>query len=275
MHNPFDAATGAYSRVRPDYPSRVVDLALAAPAGGTTRVADIGAGTGKMTRLLLERGVDVDAVEPAPAMRAQLEELRDGSTAPSRPGRQPLLRVVDAAAEDTGLPGGCEDLVTCAQAWHWLDEEAAAREVHRILRPGGAVAVVWNQMDVSVPWIHRLTRIMRSGDVHRPDRPPHLGDRFTPPELTQVAWSDRMTPRQLMELGTTRSSYLRADAAHREVMQANLSWYLLDHRDLDPQVPVEIPYTTLLWTARRTPVPDPVPDPGEVRSVRGSKSALF
>lgn len=204
-----------------------------------------------MTRLLLERGVDVDAVEPAPAMRAQLEELRDGSTAPAHPGRRPVLTVVDATAEDTGLPDGCEDLVTCAQAWHWLDEAAAAREVHRILRPGGAVAVVWNQMDVSVPWIHRLTRIMRSGDVHRPDRPPHLGDLFTPPELTQVTWSDRMTPGQLMELGTTRSSYLRADPAQREVMQANLAWYLLDHRHLDPEAPVEIPYTTMLWTARR------------------------
>jgi len=263
VDNPFDEATVSYSRVRPDYPSRVVDLALAAPEGGTRRVADIGAGTGKMSRLLLERGVDVDAVEPAPAMRAQLERLRDGepphpgpggsaasSGAPTR-GHGPQLRVLAATAEDTGLPDGCEDLVTCAQAWHWLDEDAASREAHRILRPGGALAVVWNQMDVSVPWVHRLTRIMRSGDVHRADRPPRLGDRFTTPGLAQVAWSDHMTPGQLMELGTTRSSYLRAEPAQRQAMQANLAWYLLDHRHLDPGAPVEIPYTTLLWTARR------------------------
>ncbi|MGO3795813.1 MAG: class I SAM-dependent methyltransferase [Pauljensenia sp.] len=263
MDNPFDDATVSYSRVRPGYPSEVVDLTLAAPEGGTLRAADIGAGTGKMTRLLLERGVDVDAVEPAPAMRAQLEQLSAGVTprcsagasaalpGASSAGHGPGLRVVDATAEDTGLPDAREDLVTCAQAWHWLDEEAASCEVHRILRPGGAVAVVWNQMDVSVPWIHRLTRIMRSGDVHRPDRPPRFGEHFTAPGLTQVTWSDHMTPGQLMELGTTRSSYLRAGPVQRRVMQENLAWYLLEHHDLDPEVPVAIPYTTMLWTALR------------------------
>ncbi|WP_075891567.1 class I SAM-dependent methyltransferase [Actinomyces provencensis] len=275
MDNPFDSGTDAYSRVRPDYPGRIVEQALAAPVGGTRRVVDLGAGTGKMTRLLLQRGLVVDAVEPAAAMRAQLASL-GGRTAGAALVRGPArLRVLDATAERTGLAEGSEDLVVCAQAWHWLDEPAAAREAHRVLRPGGAVAIVWNQMDVAVPWIHRLTRIMRSGDVHRPDRPPHLGAAFTVPELTQVEWADAMTPERLMELGTTRSSYLRADPAQRRRMQGNLSWYLFDHRGLVPGIPVAIPYTTLLWTARRTPVPDPVPDPGEVRSVRGSKSALF
>lgn len=296
MDNPFDSATGSYSRVRPGYPAQVVDLALAAPLGGTTRAADLGAGTGMMTRELLGRGIAVDAVEPSAAMRAQLAALVDASpecpedpgdlgrpvdtdgtastsgvasgrgavgraadaVLPGSPGvalsigSRPALVVVDATAEHTGLPDGSEDLVTCAQAWHWLDEQAASAEVHRILRPGGAVAIVWNQMDVSVPWIHRLSRIMRSGDVHRPDRPPHLGAAFTVPRLTQVPWTDRMTPDQLMDLGTTRSSYLRADPAQRRRMQANLRWYLLDPRRLAPGVPVEIPYTTLLWTARRS-----------------------
>ena len=184
-------------------------------------------------------------------MRDQLGALGAGTAGAALVEGGARLSIVDATAEDTGLLGGSEDLATCAQAWHWVDEGAAAAELRRVLRPGGGVAIVWNQMDVSLPWVHRLCRIMRSGDVHRPDRPPHLGEGFSAPELTLEEWSEQMTPEQLMELGTTRSSYLRADAAGRRHMQENLRWYLFDHLALAPGEAVEVPYSTLLWTARR------------------------
>ena len=102
---------------------------------------------------------------------------------------------------------------------------------------------------MSTPWVHRLTRIMRSGDVHRPENPPVFGEAFETPRLALVPWTDRMTPEALLELGTTRSSYLRQDRAGRERMQANLRWYLYEHLGHAPGEPVEIPYTTLVWTA--------------------------
>ena len=202
--------------------------------GGPLRAADIGAGTGKMSELLARSGLLVDAVEPSEAMRAQASSVEG-------------VRWHDGVAEDTGLPNGLYDIVVFAQSWHWMDSERAGLEAARILAPGGVLAIVWNQMAVSIPWVHRLTRIMRSGDVHRPDRPPTPGGGFAPMTLTQVAWEDRMTPEQILTLGTTRSSFIRSSPSGRERMQENLRWYLYEHLGYAPGEQVAIPYATLVW----------------------------
>ena len=239
--NPFVGEGGAYDLVRPAYPDEAVAALLgAAPVRGGAaaqqplRAADIGAGTGKMSELLVGAGARVDAVEPSEAMRAQASSI-------------PGVTWHDGVAEDTGLPDGAFDIVVFAQSWHWVDSARAGAEAARILAPGGALAIVWNQMDVSVPWVHRLARIMRSGDVHRPDRPPTPGGGFAPMRLTQVAWEDVMTPEQVLTLGTTRSSYIRSSQDGRGRMQANLRWYLYEHLGYAPGETVTIPYTTLVW----------------------------
>lgn len=242
--NPFVGEGGAYGSVRPAYPheavAALVDAARCARGtdasgrGGPLRAADIGAGTGKMSELLARAGFLVDAVEPSEAMRAQASSI-EGVT------------WHDGVAEQTGLSNDVYDIVVFAQSWHWVDSERAGLEVARILAPGGALTIVWNQMAVSIPWVHRLTRIMRSGDVHRPDRPPAPGGGFAPMTLTQVAWEDRMTPEQILTLGTTRSSYIRSSEAGRARMQENLRWYLYDHLGYAPGEQVTIPYATLVW----------------------------
>lgn len=245
--NPFVGEGGAYGSVRPAYPDEavaaLVDAARrargadASGQGGPLRAADIGAGTGKMSESLARSGLLVDAVEPSEALRAQASPI-EGVT------------WHDGVAEQTGLPNDLYDIVVFAQSWHWVDSERAGLEVERILAPGGALGIVWNQMDVSIPWVHRLTRIMRSGDVHRPDKPPTPGGGFAPMTLTQVAWEDRMTPEQILTLGTTRSSYIRSSEAGRARMQENLRWYLYEHLGYAPGETVTIPYTTLVWLAR-------------------------
>ena len=245
--NPFVGEGGAYDSVRPAYPDEAVaaliDAARRARSenmpgqDGPLRAADIGAGTGKMSESLARSGLLVDAVEPSEAMRAQASPI-EGVT------------WHDGVAEQTGLPNDLYDIVVFAQSWHWVDSERAGLEVERILAPGGALGIVWNQMDVSIPWVHRLTRIMRSGDVHRPDKPPTPGGGFAPMTLTQVAWEDRMTPEQILTLGTTRSSYIRSSEAGRARMQENLRWYLYEHLGYAPGETVTIPYTTLVWLAR-------------------------
>ena len=241
--NPFVGEGGAYDSVRPAYPDEAVaaliDAArrgrgVNAPGRGPLRAADIGAGTGKMSELLARRGLIVDAVEPSEAMRAQASSV-EGVT------------WHEGVAEETGLPNDVYDIVVFAQSWHWMDPERAGLEAARILAPGGVLAIVWNQMAVSIPWVHRLTRIMRSGDVHRPDRPPMPGGGFAPMTLTQVAWEDRMTPEEILTLGTTRSSYIRSSEAGRARMQENLRWYLYDHLGYAPGEQVTIPYATLVW----------------------------
>ena len=245
--NPFVGEGGAYDSVRPAYPDEavaaLVDAArrargsAASVQDGPLRAADIGAGTGKMSESLARAGLLVDAVEPSEAMRAQASSI-EGVT------------WHDGVAEQTGLPNDLYDIVVFAQSWHWVDSERAGLEAARMLRPGGALGIVWNQMDVSIPWVHRLTRIMRSGDVHRPDKPPTPGGGFAPMTLTQVAWEDRMTPEQILTLGTTRSSYIRSSEAGRARMQENLRWYLYEHLGYAPGETVTIPYTTLVWLTR-------------------------
>lgn len=242
--NPYVGEGGAYDSVRPAYPDEAVAALIdaarrargahATGQGGPLRAADIGAGTGKMSELLARAGFLVDAVEPSEAMRAQASSV-DGVT------------WHDGLAEETGLTNDLYDIIVFAQSWHWVDEARAGLEAARILAPGGALAIVWNQMAVSIPWVHRLTRIMRSGDVHRPDRPPTPGGGFAPMALTQIAWEDRMTPEEILTLGTTRSSYIRSSEAGRERMQENLRWYLYDHLGYVPGELVTIPYATLVW----------------------------
>ena len=242
--NPFVGEGGAYDSVRPAYPDEAVAALVeaarrargadASGQSGPLRAADIGAGTGKMSELLARSGLLVEAVEPSEAMRAQASSI-EGVT------------WHDGVAEQTGLPNDLYDIVVFAQSWHWVDSERAGLEVERILAPGGALGIVWNQMDVSIPWVHRLTRIMRSGDVHRPDKPPTPGGGFAPMALTQIAWEDRMTPKEILTLGTTRSSYIRSSEAGRARMQENLRWYLYEHLGYAPGEQVTIPYTSLVW----------------------------
>ena len=242
--NPFVGEGGAYDSVRPAYPDEAVAALVeaarrargadASGQSGPLRAADIGAGTGKMSELLARSGLLVEAVEPSEAMRAQASSI-EGVT------------WHDGVAEQTGLPNDLYDIVVFAQSWHWVDSERAGLEAARMLRPGGALGIVWNQMDVSIPWVHRLTRIMRSGDVHRPDKPPTPGGGFAPMTLTQVAWEDRMTPEQILTLGTTRSSYIRSSEAGRARMQVNLRWYLYEHLGYAPGEQVTIHYTSLVW----------------------------
>ena len=126
----FTGKAEDYARFRPSYPEAAVDWLRERTSGGA--VADIGAGTGIFTRLLLRRFAPVCAVEPNAAMRAAFRRFLPGT---------PCL---DGSGEHTGLPGSSVELVTVAQAFHWLDEELFRREARRILRPDGKVAVIWN-----------------------------------------------------------------------------------------------------------------------------------
>jgi SAM-dependent methyltransferase len=126
-----------YVRYRPSYPAGVTDeLKKSAGLGPTSVVADIASGTGIFTQLLLPHCARVYGVEPNDAMRAAADRLLVA---------WPTFTSVTGTAEATNLPAGSVDLVTAAQAFHWFDVAASRREFARILRPGGHVAIVWNE----------------------------------------------------------------------------------------------------------------------------------
>ena len=130
----FDLAAEEYERTRPSYPTQVLDpLPLAAGA----EVLDVGAGTGKLTRVLVERYARVVAVEPLDRMRAIL--ARVVPEAEARPGRAEELPLADASV----------DGVFAGQAFHWFANDEAVAEIARVLRPGGVLCLVWNGPDES------------------------------------------------------------------------------------------------------------------------------
>ena len=254
--NPYTRAaeaTDAYMDVRPSYPREAIALVMEGlpPAA---QVLDIGAGTGKLTAALIAHAQahahahalpetdkpKIWALEPSDDMRAAFaQELPNF----------PADHLVAGRAEQVPLPPNSIDLITYGQSWHWLDQAQAAAEASRLLRPHGRVAILVNQLAVEVPWVHRLTRIMRSGDVVRPSDTPALGSEFTRPELCTFDWEDSLTPEQIVSLGTTRASWIRASESQREKMRANLLWYLYEHLSFQPNVPVKLPYHTYVWTA--------------------------
>jgi SAM-dependent methyltransferase len=138
-----------YDRGRPSYAERAVDFALDPVRDRPgLRVLDLGAGTGKLTRQLLDRGVDTVAVEPSDAMRRVLAHRCRTAT------------VLAGAAERIPLPDASTDLVVAAQAFHWFDRDAAVPEIARVLRPAGLLALFYNARDDAVRWVTALSEII-------------------------------------------------------------------------------------------------------------------
>jgi SAM-dependent methyltransferase len=159
----FEAAGERYERGRPDYSDDAVDR-LVAELGLTrpgARVLDVGAGTGKLTRPLLERGLDVIAVEPVDGMRALLE--RTTRRADVRAGQ----------AEALPLAAGEVDGVVAGQAFHWFATAVALGEFTRVLRPGGRLALLWNRRDLGQPLHAAIARLVAP---YRGGAPAHAND---------------------------------------------------------------------------------------------------
>lgn len=155
----FGPVASAYERGRPSYPDEAIAfLAERMELRPGRTVVDLAAGTGKLTRLLAGTGATVIAVEPVEGMRAELASHIPG------------VEIVEGTAEATGLASESADAITAAQAFHWFDGARALPELHRVLRPGGSLAPIWNRRDLSQPLQQALHDIV---DRYRGDTPAH------------------------------------------------------------------------------------------------------
>lgn len=225
----FGSAAAAYERGRPSYPPEAIDWLLPV---GARNVLDLGAGTGKLTTRLVERGLDVVAVDPIPDM---LEVLRT-----ALPETQALL----GTAEEIPLEDNSVDAVLVAQAWHWVDPERAIPEVARVLRPGGRLGLVWNTRDERLGWVRELGRIIGSdGDAGRFDVT--LSASFSEPERHLVEWTNYVTPQALIDLVASRSYCITSPTEVRTRTLDEVRELLATHPALANSTGLALPYVTV------------------------------
>lgn len=210
----FGASASPYERARPTYPADAVgflDDALGLAPGVV--VADVGAGTGKLTRLVVPTGAAVLAVEPVTAMREQLRAA------------VPSAMVLAATAERLPLARASLDAVVAAQAFHWFDPVEAVAELARVVRPGGRVGLIWNVRDEQVPWVRRLTELLEPHEHGRPayrhgawragfDGTPA----FSPLEHRAFRLDQELTPAQLAERVSSMSFVAALDEPIRRAV---------------------------------------------------------
>ncbi|WP_199826389.1 class I SAM-dependent methyltransferase [Streptomyces sp. SBT349] len=237
----FGAVADAYERGRPSYPAAAVDWLLAETG---PRVLDLGAGTGKLTRLLTDRERDVTAVEPSDGMRELLTS------------RAPGARVLAGVAESIPLCEGSVDVVLMAQAWHWVDPERALPETARVLAPGGTLGLVWNVRDDREDWTARLGRLLHPGG---PPPAGHataaaLGDRpdlYGPAEAHTVEWRYAVDAARLADLVASRSYVIAMADDERTTLLREVADLAAHHPALAGRDVIEMPYVTHCYRARR------------------------
>lgn len=230
----FQDGADGYDKYRPAYPEQSVQW-LRGAASEPLDVLDLGAGTGKLSGQLLAHGDRVTAVDPSADMLRVAEK------------RLPALTTIIGAGEQIPFADSSVDLVTVAQAWHWMDAEVVTREVLRVLRPGGRLALIWNTRDESVPWVAALSEAMHQG-LHGAEFVPALGEGMTVEARHVTRWNQHTDREGILNLATTRSYYLVASEAEQRAMLARVESVL----DSNPQTQVDsimLPYVTESWLA--------------------------
>ncbi len=209
----FGGVADEYDRFRPSYPAALIDDLVALGPGA---VLDVGCGTGKAARLLVERGLDVLGIEVDAKMAAV--------------ARRHGIEVEVASFESWDPKGRRFDLITSAQAWHWVDPAVANPKAAGLLRPGGTLALFWNYDDLDAPAQHALDDVYREyapellrsnamGSGRRSERP-YADDfagsgLFAAVEVRRYRWERTFTRAEWVGLIGTHSDHLGLEAGRR------------------------------------------------------------
>lgn len=248
----FGAAAGAYAEHRPGYAEAAVRWALEPVLDRRpVRVADVGAGTGKLTATLVSLGAETTAVEPDPQMLAELRRA------------VPAVSSVPGSAEEIPLPDASLDAVLAGQAMHWFDMDRALPEIARVLRPGGVLAGLWNVDDDRVGWVAglaeiskrqssiTLTRWRESAAKARQEQ--LLGehsDLFTAAEVDEFGHGLARTADSLVATIGTHSHLLVMDEAERARLLARVGDFLRSQPET-AHGEFTLPMVTVVLRARR------------------------
>jgi ubiquinone/menaquinone biosynthesis C-methylase UbiE len=241
----FQEAADAYERGRPTYPRDAVEwLAERLGISAGRRVLDLAAGTGKLTRALLETGAEVVAVEPIAGMRERLPRE---------------VEAHDGTAEAIPLAAASVDAVTVAQAFHWFREDEALAEIHRVLRPGAGLGLIWNTRDESDELHRSITEVLERLRIearHRVRAPRWQGRNaelilrasplFERVETFRTTQRQELTREGVVERFLSVSFVAAAAPSERAEIERRIRELLADRAE-----PVVLPYETEVYVAFR------------------------
>ncbi len=205
------------------------------------RVADVGAGTGKLTRVLSQApDAEVVAVDPDPEMLATLRAAVPG------------VPTFVGSAEQLPLPDASVDAVVLGQAWHWVDPVAGSAEIGRTVRSGGVLGLIWNIRDDRVEWVRRLTEIMHGShaEIMLAEGDPVVAAPFGPIEQERWEWVRPVTREVLHRMAASRSYIITAPDEEKERIRRELD-ALFDELDLHGDATIDLPYVTRAYRAVR------------------------
>lgn len=261
----FGVVASHYERYRPGPPVAAVDWILPTHVG---RVVDLGAGTGALTRLLIDRAEEVVAVEPDDRMRAVLTE------------EVPGIRAVMGRGESMPIPDSCVDAVLASSSWHWVDPVPALHEVGRVLVPGGILGALWSGPDPEGPFLVQAQALLAErahgdvdataadaeagargsgfaslimGDARRPtsslEIPP--GVPFDQPEHEVFTWDVALNADELIGLLGTFSWIITMPAETREGVIAEARRLVRELLGVEGDVTVDVRFRAEAWRSRR------------------------
>ncbi len=246
----FGSVADAYDRGRPTYPDEAVAWLTESVKQAPLSVLELGAGTGKLTQSLVRAGHDVLATDPDADMLAVLQ--RD----------LPEVRTAVAGAESIPSPDMSFDVVVAGQAYHWFDTDKALPEIARVLKPGGTLALAWNQRDERIPWVRKLGDVIGK-HVETLDPSEALLDsgHFAAIESLQVKFWQTVDSHSIVDLVISRSTVASLSAEEQAAKRAEVLAFYSDYgRGMDG---MQLPYTTFCYRAMVTdkiPVRRPTPE---------------
>ncbi|MFN3707246.1 class I SAM-dependent methyltransferase [Microcella sp.] len=244
----FEIGGANYDAHRPGFPAEAATLLAPVPL---KRALDVGAGTGKFTRLLVDRARTVVAVDPSASMLRELAK------------NLPSVDCRSGSAEDLPIEDEVFDLITVAQAFHWFDADAACAEFRRVLIPGGRLGLLWNTPDPTCVWDVEAYKIAHSGQASDADgdregdsqsvgrEPPRLpGFAFESQHV--VPWQELISRADYMARWTTVSTYLAANESARSAMLTDIESMLDANPSIRGLETLTLPQRTEIFIYRRS-----------------------
>ncbi len=243
----FNETSATYERGRPEYPDEALRFtfeALGIDAAST--VVDLGAGSGKFTGKLAQSGARIVAVEPVEGMREKFRRLH------------PAITLLDGSAEHIPLPDHSADAVVAAQAFHWFSGETALAEIHRVLRPGGRLGLLWNVRDESNPLMAAVTTIIDPFEDGAPRyrtmqwrRALETTTLFSPLEKAEFSFEQVGDPQMVLDRFGSVSFIALLPPAERKSVLDRIREASLQQIARQGGGPIRLPYlATLFWCHR-------------------------